>query len=424
MTMEPKDTTVLVYDNGHNIEVAIRLSKDCKRVLYYTSWSQGGFPERNLYEIGRNIPGIERVENFWESVDDADVVMFTDIYTADIQDYLRKQGKKVWGGVYGEELELHRDKLKELLDAIGMDVNEYKIVKGVTALEKELEKEDDVFVKLSMFRGLSESKHWLGKDLTNHWLLDVKHKLGALGEQQEFVIEKPIESKVEAGIDTYCIDGKQPTIVMAGLEIKDQLYGARMVKYDTLPNEIKGINDKLLPILADFSYRQFISTEVRITKDKAYLIDITTRCPEPPGPLHQLMWKNYSQIIISGANGEVIDPLFDEEYGVEIIMKSDNAEKNFQPIMFPEKYRDNIKLKNFTIIDGTYYVIPIPLELQEIGSVVATGNSLDDAMNNAKSIIGGIKGDGLEFHVEKFDGELKEEIAEMGKMGLDFFGEK
>lgn len=422
--MEPRDTTILVYDNGHNIEVAIRLSKDFKRVMYYTSWSQGGFPERNLYEIGRNIPGVERIENFWESVDEADVVMFTDIYTADIQDNLRKQGKKVWGGSYGEELEFHRAELKELLTALDLDVNEYKIVKGVTELENELEKEDDAYVKLSMFRGLSESKHWQGKELTNHWLLDIKHKLGALGEQQEFIIEKPIDSKIETGIDTYCIDGKQPTIAMAGIEIKDQLYGARMVAYKSLPAQLTSVNEALLPVLSDFGYRQFLSTEIRITKDKSYLIDITTRCPEPPGPLQQLMWKNYSEIILAGANGQVIDPVFDEEYGVEIIMKSDNAEKNFQPIMFPEKYRDNIKLKNFTIIDGTYYVIPIPLELQEIGSVVATGTSLDDAMNKAKKIIEEIKGDGLELHTEKFDGELKEEIAEMEKVGIDFLETK
>ncbi|MBF0553674.1 MAG: hypothetical protein HQK96_03870 [Nitrospirae bacterium] len=423
-----KNLTCLVYDNGSNVCVAERLAKDFGKVYYYLVWAQNGFPERNTYQIGRNIPEIERIDFFWEYVDKKkpdgspliDLFVFTDVFTADIATHLKNTGRTVFSAFYGEQLELYRGKLKQLISALNLDVNPYQQIKGVDPLLEFLDDKTDQFVKLDMFRGTSETMHWINKDLSYYDFINLKSKLGPLSEEQVFLVEGRIKG-VEPGIDTVCVGGKYPKWVSAGLEEKDSSYLAKMCEYAKLPKELTGITDALSETFAGFHYAGLFSTEVIITdKHKSYFIDSTNRIPEPPGSLQQLWWKNYSLIVLSAAQGKVLDPEFDDLYGVEIIIHSEKAEKSFQAVLFPEKYKDYIKLKNFTIINGMYYVIPTSVELQEIGAVVATGKTLEAAINKAKQICTEIQGDGLSFPVEKIDNGLKK-IKELDKLGINFF---
>jgi hypothetical protein len=87
-----KSRTVLVYDNGLFVELAITLSKDFGRVLYYSPW-ESGYPRSNALRIGEGIKGVERVSSIWPHVDEVDLFVFPDVYGGALQQHLTDMGK-------------------------------------------------------------------------------------------------------------------------------------------------------------------------------------------------------------------------------------------------------------------------------------------------------------------------------------------
>src|ERR1700721_2909096 len=107
------------------------------------------------------------------------------------------------------------------------------------------------------------------------------------------------------------------------------------------------------------NYRQFFSTETRITKEKTpYTIDLTCRLPSPNSELAQEMILNLGEIIYEGTGGVLVEPKWKDTYGIEIIIHSSWASKNWQPIYFPQEIENFVKLKHLTKINGVYYFVP------------------------------------------------------------------
>jgi hypothetical protein len=105
---------------------------------------------------------------------------------------------------------------------------------------------------------------------------ELAYKLGPLKENPIFWVFAPIDSKIEDGIDTYCIDGKWPETVIHGVENKDKSYCGAFQKMSTLPEEVRCVNEAFSPILKQYGYRSMFCTEVRITKEgESYFIDPT-----------------------------------------------------------------------------------------------------------------------------------------------------
>jgi predicted RNase H-like HicB family nuclease len=395
--------TAMVVDNGLFLEIAIRLSKEFGRVLYFAPWTNG-YPKSNALMIGKGIDNIERVEDPWSHIDDVDVWVFPDVYEGAMQDYLVSHGHRVWGcRSGGAELELDRVKSKETSKRLGIDIGPYKRIIGLDALRRHLKANDDQYVKISATRGDMETFGAPTYEEVEPRLDELEHNLGAKKKIMEFVVEEGINDAIEIGYDGFTIDGQFARGAIVGVEVKDKAYIGRTMRYNQLPPNVRDVNEKLAPELKRVGYRGFISTEIRETKDKAYLIDPCSRAGSPPSELYQEMIGNLAEVIWWGAEGIVIEPEYTHKWGAEVLLLSDWADKNWQQVRFPEEIRENVKLRNFTVIDGEYYVIPQWSGMPEIGAVVATGNTAEEAISECKRIAALVDGYSVEKPLEAID---------------------
>ena len=272
--MAKKYGTALIWDHGLFLDaLAVPLAKDFKRVLYYVPY-ENAYPRSNAPRIGEGIPGIERVLSPWPHYDEIDLWVFPDVYEGDLQEFLVSQGKRVWGCRKGEFLELDREASKEHSKKLGIDIGNYSVVKGLDALREHLKTHDDQYVKVSAFRGDTETFHAPNFKHAETQLDELEHNLGAKKKIIEFIVEDAINDAIEVGYDGYVIDGKFAKHAILGVEVKDKAYVGKTMNYERLPETAKDVNAKLAPTLKEYGYRGFISTELRCTKDgKAYLID-------------------------------------------------------------------------------------------------------------------------------------------------------
>jgi hypothetical protein len=176
--------------------------------------------------------------------------------------------------------------------------------------------------------------------------------------------------------------------------------------------------------LGKYNYRGWVSTEIRIGKDlEPYMIDATCRSPSPPSELLQEFYSNFSEIIWGGAQGAVVDPVPAAEYGVQVLLKSAWAEKNWQPVEYPEEFAPQIKLFNAVDIDGKHFVVPQDEELQEIGAVIGWGKTPEAAVAHMQEAADSIQGFGIQIPMGSID-KAKEQMEELADYGIDVFSPK
>lgn len=415
----------LVCDSGLFFPLALRLARSdgFAEVGYHPVTWQKGFPSYHEYDVGKGFDSVKHEPYLWDVIDDYDILIFPDVLRGDLQQYLRKQGYRVFGSGKGDELELFRAYAKHVMDRVDLPVQPYKIIKGLDKLREYLKGEkEDVFVKISLLRGITET--FRGMTGKNFWLIEPRmdelaHSLGMRKNEMNFIVEDDIETQIEYGIDTIVVDGKFPKLAANGLELKDCAYAAVVQDYENLPDGMKLVNERLAPILSEYQYRNFFSTEIRVAKDNTpYLIDVTARHASPAGEAQHELIGNLAEMIWGAAAGELVEPEMTAKYAVQSIILSDRAEDSWMPIEFPEKFRDNVKLYFHTRINNHDYVIPQAAKMNEIGSVVTTGNTLQEAIDSNLEIAESVKGDKIEIHSDKFP-KLIELFDEMKKKGMD-----
>jgi hypothetical protein len=299
------------------------------------------------------------------------------------------------------------------------------MVIGISNLRKYLKENKDQWVKISMTRGDMETFH--SKNYTNiePRLDELEYKLGAKKNIMQFCVEAALNNKVETGMDFYTIDGRYPDKAMMGIEIKDEGYVAVIKDYDDMPMCVRGFNSGVSGILKKYNYRGFASTEIRVGKDQVpYMIDYCARQGSPPSELYQNMYTNLADIFWNGADGIMVNPELATEngeevrHGVEILLHSGWADKNWQPIEFPEEIRDNVKFRNLTMFDGKYYVVPQSQGLPEIGAVVAMGTTRESAIERAKEYCEQVQGYYIEAKTDSLD-KAQEEIDKLAEYGIE-----
>jgi len=413
-----KDKCVTVHDNGLFVELAVLLSHHFGKVNYYSPW-ESAFPKSNSLLVGKGIPGVNRIDNFQTVVEETDLFVFPDVYFADLQLELESKGKRVWGSRKGEELELYRNQSKKYMRKVGVEIGDYYVVTGLVNLRKYLKENENQWVKVSRTRGDMESFHSKNYKLIEPRLDELEHSLGAKKKVMEFIVEESIDDAVEIAYDGYCIDGVFPKKGQWGIEIKDKAYMGVFSNYDDMPEQILDVNEQLSGALRKYRYKNMISPEMRIRmKDKIPLvIDPAMRFGSPPSELQMLMWTNLPDILWHGAEGDCVDPIPAGKYGVELLIHSAWADKNWQAVQFPEELRENVKLRNLTMIDGEYYVVPQSIGLPEIGAVVAVGNTLDEAMEKVKGYAEKVEGYFLDVFPDALDGG-QEEIKKLNSIGI------
>jgi hypothetical protein len=412
------DVTAMVIDLGIFVEMARTLGKTCKKVYYCNPSWVSSFPTLNSAYVGFGFPEIEVVLSPFDHFEDIDLYIFPDVGHGRLQAYLESVGKAVWGCRMGEELEFERVACKQLMKSLGLPVGPYKVVKGMKALRVYLKEHKNVHVKIEKFRGSFETFKSKNYASVEPKLDEVEYKFGAFKEVVEFVVEDDLPDRFEAAIDCYNIDGQTPTKTLFGPEIKDLGYAAVFTDYNKIHKSFREFDKKIAPILEQYNYRSFYSPEMRIGKDqKAIMIDLCARSPSPPNELYQVFYKNLADIIWQGANGTCIDPDPISKWGVEILIHSDWATKNWQPVSIPKQYKDFVKLRNAVQIEGKLYAMPQVGEMPEIGSIVGYGNTLDAAKKMALEIAESVDGYYIRIPKESLD-DADKEIEKAKEMGV------
>src|SRR5437773_4677896 len=217
------DKTVCVYDSKLFVELAIRLSRDFKKVYYHTPW-ETGFCEVNDVVVGDGLPEIHRCNDIESVFEEVDLFVFPDSQNAWLQLLLERLGKRVWGSRRGQKLEQDRIWFREWQVEQGMDVPKHRICKGIVELCAYLKETTDKYVKISRFRGFMETWHHINYTLSEGFLDYLAFKAGAVKNQIRFLVDDAIHTDLEDGWDGYCIDGQFPDEAVQGIEIKDKCY--------------------------------------------------------------------------------------------------------------------------------------------------------------------------------------------------------
>ena len=131
----------------------------------------------------------------------------------------------------------------------------------------------------------------------------------------------------------------------------------------------------IAPILSGFGYRNFLSAEFR----GDILTDLCARCPNPGIGVEMEMISNLGPIIDAGARGELIEPEFEYEFGIQAAIFHEHEEDLWKQFRLPDDLRRWVKLMEFCEIDGLYQIIPRRPYGQKIGWLLGVGDSIEAA---------------------------------------------
>lgn len=416
------EVVCLVYDYGNYISIAERLARSdaYQTVFYFCPKIMNGFPDHKPVDIGRNIPNVQVINEWATVIDSVDLVIFPDSHEPGLQVFFESLGKKVFGCRWGCEIEHNRSYAKQLMKEIDLPVNDYEVAFGIDDLESLLRNRENVYVKSSL-RGDMESWHHENYLLSKNELERMRNSLGTYKNKETYIIESPIESIAEIGIDSFCVDGIYPSQSLSGIELKDTGYYGQIVNYISLPRQLKLVSDKFSDVFRDLRYRGAYSNEVIISTDKkGYLIDSTCRCAQPPTDLSLELYSNYPEIVWWVANGMV--PIINPKYkhGVQFIIKSDLARTEPSPIIVPDVFKNYVKIKNLTIDDdGLWYYTPMGIDMTEIGSVIGMGDTMQGAIDMAKMVAAEIKGFDIKIKTDCIN-DAVDQIQRLRQIGINY----
>lgn len=380
--MNFSDKTCCVIESGIFQSLAHRLARDFGKVYYYRH-TERVHPVTSDREPGMGYDDIEIISHWSDVLDEVDLWVCPDIHDGHLQLHLEQLGKRVFGSRRAEDLEIWRAEFRDIMKQIGLKVPPYELVIGLDNLREHLKTVEDKYVKTNAnIRGTSETWHHLSYNLSQAHLDKLSSRFGALRESQEWLVDDPIPNVPEIGYDGMCIDGMFPSKGIIGVESKDKAYYGQFMSVNQMPKIVRDINDKLSPVLAEYGYRGFFSSEIR----GDYLLEPTCRQPSPAGECEQEMYKNLSEMIWSAAEGIVVDPIPTATYCAQVMLLSNEMDDATPlPIDIPDEVRQWVKLYNSSMgEDGQEWVSPTPTRMSEIGSVVGIGNTPDEAIRQCE----------------------------------------
>ncbi len=363
----------VVDHHGLFVDIARRLAESGSRVFYHTPEDK-----RDLINdavVGAGLPGVTCCDDFWLVKDHVDCFVFPDIRHEGEQKELRDQGFAVWGAGAGMNLELDRLFFLEKLEELGLDVPPYTVIYGLDDLTKFLKDKENIWIKFSKWRGSWETTHW------RNWKQDVHNldywavKFGGIKENVIFICFPKIETDLEIGADTYCVNGKWPSLMLHGIERKDEAYFSAVTPRNKMPEELLPIMDAFSPYLKEVGYACQWSMETRVKKPKNYFIDATTRGGLPSTATF-LKARNVPEIIFYGAHGELIDPDYGFKFSAECMVKISGHQGAWETIDLPDEVKQNLMLADYCEVKNqVWFPADEEGQITEIGWLVAVGNT-------------------------------------------------
>jgi hypothetical protein len=326
----------------------------------------------------------------------------------------------VFGCGFADRLEHDRLYLKETIKALGLPVGPYTVAYGLDQLEDRLMGAKDVFVKGSL-RGNGET--WFHKNwrLTKRQFMKLRTDMGLYANRETYVVEDVIDAIGETGFDGFFVAGAFAPIGLCGVEVKDAGFLGRFVRYQLLPECMKMVTDKLAPIFEEMEYNGQHSNEIMISKDKrGFLLDNSNRIPSPPGDVMMEAITNYPEVVWMIANGRMPNIQYKHQWVGQVIIKSDIAAEDDSPVIVPDEFKKNVKIKNLSIDeDGTWYYVPSPgLGMREIGSIIFDADSPEQVIKGIEKVADAIEGFDIRMNIESLQ-EAKKSIDKLIKAGVD-----
>lgn len=413
---ELSQVTACVVDHGLFIPLAECLAGWCKRVLYWSPYEEG-FSTLRRGCFGDGYENIERCQDIWTAKSDIDLFVFPDIQHAGLQQELAAQGFPVWGSRLGDEIELDRELFLDLLDDAGLEQPRFTLIQGLPKLRDFLSREKDKYIKISRWRGDFETAHWRSWEL-DAGLLDVWGvQFGPVGELVRFLVFDAIDTDLEIGADTYCVDGRFPSLMLNGIEWKDKSYFAAVTDTDQMPNQIRQTLESFGPLFRDYEYRNQLSLEIRVKGDHFWFIDPTCRGGLPSTASQIAAWKNLPEIIWAGAHGELVDPKPRCQFTMECVLTTKWEKDSWAVAEFPPELEEWVKPYRSCKI-GNRHVFP-PNEFgDELGWLVSIGNTPGQALEAMKTHVG-LLPDGVCANIESLV-HVIQEIESAQEQGVPF----
>jgi hypothetical protein len=414
----PADLTCLVVDDGLFVHVAEALARGFKRVLYGVGL-RGVAPKACQAYIGKGLDGgVERVTDVFEAARRSDLVIFPDVYTADLAGEMKKQGKPVFGATPAvADLETDRWATRQLIRDVGLPVVKAKRIVGIDALADDLQRTEDKWVKGTLYRGDVETWHHLDWFRSKSKVRSLQDKLGPCGQSCTFVVEDSIDDAVEVGIDAAVVGGVFPLTVSYGYEDKGAGYVGKVEDYAKLPKPIVEVCEKFGPILRERKYTGFLSLEIRVTKTGIpYFIDPACRAGLPPSESYMELFSNWPAFITAAANGKLIDLEPSAKYSAQLQLTSEFAREHFLAWDIPKEAKRWTKLQNHFRQHGVDYNCPNGDTL--VGAVTGIGDATDlrvDVLGRAETL----KADSLDYDAAALS-RLMETIEKGRSYGIDF----
>lgn len=424
---DPQDVVAVVHDHGLFIELALRLARTYKKV-YITTPSERGFPTLDDCSPGDGFDTIERCEDVWSVKDKVDLAIFPDIQGASTQLELVRQGIPVWGSRNADRLELHREFFVGTLKKLGLEVPTFHTCHGLKELRHYLEDKSDKYIKISRFRGSTETRHWIDEDLSYGILDEFAITFGAMQNHVPFLVFDPIPAEVEWGYDGYFCGGKFPRLSIQGPEIKDRCYIGAVTDYDDLPEMVREVNEAFAPVLAQYGMCNNWSTEIRKENEKrSVFIDPTPRFPSPAGEGMMEIFDNVPDYIWAGANGECIDPVpvkvggKPAEFVVECLLEHHDPSERWRVLRIPEETRKWFKIYNVCGIDDLLGIPPQAHMGDTCGAVLGVGTTIEKAVDHLKDNLESVENPNFHAHLDALMDAVREihEAAEQDVVMTD-----
>lgn len=375
------EVVACVVDSGLFPHIATCLAEKMAQV-YYCGPREGFMPKLSDAIVGSGFTDIMRVRDPWAFKDQCDLFVFTDVGFAGEQRELVQQGFPVWGHHGGDVLETDKGFFLKTLGELEMDVPPHRELRGERRLLDFLENEEDKYIKISRFRGDWETFHWRNYLQDGIALAKMLNGLGPVAEFMLFYVFDPIDTKIEDGIDTWCIDGQWPKRVLHAMERKDKSLLGAIQDFDSIAEPVRAVNEKFGPVLAQYGYRGAFSTEIRLNQ-AAYFIDPTCRFGSPPSQLQTVLIKNLPEIIWAGAHGVLVEPDAPEPIGAQVLITTDREKCDWLTFEMPEELRPWVKSSFSCQIRDVLRVAPNPLE-NWAGWLTATGRNLFEVVDRLK----------------------------------------
>jgi len=424
--MKPVEkVTACVVDYGTFLSLAEKLAETVK-TCYYHSPFEVEYQDVRSCVLGEGLDRVKRLDDLLDHIDEIDLFVFPDIGFGALQRHLKSLGKAVWGHAGADELELYRDLFLDTLKEVGLPTVHSEKIVGLTKLANYLKKNDNKWIKVDRFRGNMETwKHEKSWGPTERTLDSLAVVFGGAKEHVTFIVQDDIKSDFEVGYDGWSIDGKFPPSSFQGYEKKNELYLGSVLSADELPEEITAVNDALAPILANYGYRNWWATEIRVKDGIPYFIDPTPRMPGQTGE-HQLeSITNFADIIWQGANGIIVKPKYAWKFASEATLHYDMNTKDsaindeWKSLEIPKAALRWLKMYHYCKFDGLYHFVAEGTD--EVGVVIGGGDSIQDAIKDLAKHLEMLKG--LPVHADTVGfASLIESVKEAEEAGIPFGG--